>query len=173
MLFEYGVRRTGSDDWVPDCIQEVFVKLWIGRSKINPDANVRFYLLKALKNQLLDHREAREKTRLVSLQSDEHFTMEFSVDADPLRRDHLDDRSRQLLDALNQLSGRQKEVIYLRYFAELDNAEVAELLDINVRAVYKLTARALEALRAILHLAREDLLLLLIANQALLKHLFR
>ncbi len=163
MLYEYGFRRSASDDWTRDCIQEIFVRLWIGRSGINPNANVRFYLLKALKNQLLDHRQAQNKHVSIAIQNDQNFTMQFSVEEDPLRKAQLTHQSSQLLQALNQLSDRQKEVIYLKYFAELDNAEIAELLDINVRAVYKLTARALEALRAILHLSKEDLLLLLLS----------
>ena len=40
-------------------------------------------------------------------------------------------------------------MIYLRYFEELDYAEIAVIMEVTVKAVYKLTARGLETLRQI------------------------
>ncbi|RZJ86105.1 MAG: hypothetical protein EOO60_13900, partial [Hymenobacter sp.] len=53
-------------------------------------------------------------------------------------------------------------VIYLRYYEELEYAQIAELLAINVKGVYKLTARALEALKEIMDVPRPLLLALLL-----------
>ena len=50
--------------------------------------------------------------------------------------------------ALRKLSGRQREAIVLRYYADLSEAEVAAAMGISCGAVKSHTARAMAALRA-------------------------
>jgi RNA polymerase sigma-70 factor (sigma-E family) len=50
--------------------------------------------------------------------------------------------------ALQKLSGRQREAIVLRYYADLSEAEVAALMGISCGAVKSHTARGIAALRA-------------------------
>jgi hypothetical protein len=50
--------------------------------------------------------------------------------------------------ALQKLSGRQREAIVLRYYADLSEAEVAALMGISCSAVKSHTARGIAALRA-------------------------
>jgi RNA polymerase sigma factor (sigma-70 family) len=50
--------------------------------------------------------------------------------------------------AMAELSGRQREVIALRYLADLDEAEVSRALGISVNSVKKHAARGKAALRA-------------------------
>jgi RNA polymerase sigma-70 factor (sigma-E family) len=52
--------------------------------------------------------------------------------------------------ALAELSGRQREVIVLRYFADLSEATVAEALGCSVGTVKQHASRALASLRATL-----------------------
>ena len=57
--------------------------------------------------------------------------------------------------ALDKLSRRQREVIVLRYFADLPEAAVAETLGCSVGAVKQHASRALAALRAELATSEE------------------
>ena len=50
--------------------------------------------------------------------------------------------------ALQKLSGRQREAIVLRYYADLSEAEVAALMGISCGAVKSHTTRGIAALRA-------------------------
>jgi RNA polymerase sigma factor (sigma-70 family) len=50
--------------------------------------------------------------------------------------------------ALLKLSGRQREAIVLRYYADLSEAEAAALMGISCGAVKSHTARGIAALRA-------------------------
>ena len=67
-----------------------------------------------------------------------------------------------MLQALNQLSPRQKEVLYLRYFEELEYNEIAGMMDISVKGVYKLNSRALETLRGILDMPNSGIISMLL-----------
>ena len=59
----------------------------------------------------------------------------------------LADEHREVLVALRLLSRRQREVLVLRYWCHLSEAEIAETLDISRGAVKSIASRALSALR--------------------------
>lgn len=65
------------------------------------------------------------------------------------------DRER-LVDALRQLPLRQREVIVLRYYADLSEAQIAHALDIAPGSVKAHAHRALSALRHVLPPTREE-----------------
>lgn len=68
------------------------------------------------------------------------------------------DRRAAVLDALRALPQRQREVIALRYYLDLSEAEIAETLGISRGAVKSHASRGVAALRALLGpLLEEDL----------------
>ena len=60
----------------------------------------------------------------------------------------LDDKA--IISALRMLPARQREVIVLRYYADLSEAQIAAVMGISRRAVKSHTARATASLRAVL-----------------------
>ena len=56
----------------------------------------------------------------------------------------------ELIDALGSLAPRQRATLVLRYFADLSEAQVAEILGCSVGTVKSTTSRALDRLRAVL-----------------------
>lgn len=69
------------------------------------------------------------------------------------------DRRRAVLDAMRQLPQRQREVIALRYFLDLSEADIADALGISRGAVKSHASRGSATLRSLLsaHLTRGDL----------------
>ncbi len=65
------------------------------------------------------------------------------------------ERRRTVLDALQQLSERQREVLALRYYLDLDEAAIAEHLGISRGAVKSHASRGAAALRALLEENRD------------------
>jgi RNA polymerase sigma factor (sigma-70 family) len=153
-LYEYGMRKWGDEDLVRDALQDLFVRLWVNRQRIGPTDNIKFYLIAALRNALINASVRQQKYQVAG---DEAFVMEFPEPPAAATRD----RQAPLVAALDQLTGRQKEVIYLRYFEDLSYEQIASLMDISVKGIYKLHYRALDALKDILGMSRQDLLLLL------------
>jgi RNA polymerase sigma factor (sigma-70 family) len=154
-LYEYGMRRVDNPEQVKDTIQDLFVKLWTNRRNLGPTDNIKYYLLTSLKRRLIDGITTAPA-------SPEEFQMHFSVESDYLRRERHGEQAKQLVSALNQLTGRQKEIIYLRFFEELSYEQIAIIMDISVKGAYKLSYRALDALKDILNISKKDLLLLLL-----------
>ena len=54
---------------------------------------------------------------------------------------------KKILELLNTLPKRQKEVIYLHYFAGMDHNQIAAVMGINYQSVSNLKQRAIDKMR--------------------------
>lgn len=55
-----------------------------------------------------------------------------------------------MLQALAQLSNRQKEIIYLKFYQELNYDEVSEIMNINYQAARNLLYQSIKSLKKLL-----------------------
>ncbi|HCX23984.1 MAG: RNA polymerase subunit sigma-70 [Flammeovirgaceae bacterium] len=126
-----------------DIIQEAFVILWNNCLKVLPSM-AKSYLYKVSQNQflkLLDKDKVRQKH--LELQTD--FTNIEDPDFE-LRHQEL---SQQLSKAIDQLPDGQREVFLLNRVDGQTYKEIAEQLEISVKAVEKRMSQALIKLRVI------------------------
>ena len=167
-LTEYGMRIIGDKELVKDCIHDLFVKLWNNRSNLGDVVVIRSYLVVSLRSTLLNKIQQNSRVAVSEFKDEHPFELVFSVESDFISKETADIQTQKLLDALNELSPRQKEVIYLRYFEEMDYEEIAAIMEITVKATYKLTARGLDCLRQIMDLSGTTLMLLLALSTEIL-----
>ncbi|MFW0716019.1 RNA polymerase sigma factor [Pedobacter sp. N23S346] len=162
-LFQYGMRMLQDEDAVHDCMQNLFVKLWVKRSSLAEVTNLRNYLISSLRNGITNYRLSEKKYDSVELNGEDHFDLKFTVESDFIKKEEHSEKSIKLSAAMNKLTARQKEIIYLKYFEEMEYAEIAEIMDLTIKGTYKLSARALEALRQILNVDSALLLAMLLS----------
>jgi RNA polymerase sigma factor (sigma-70 family) len=167
-LYSYGVRKTNRPELVRDCVQDLFVNLWASRKNLSPTNNIKYYLLASLRNLLVRASIMDDKWDRVASTTDNIFQLEFNPEAEYIRKENLSKQATMIMEALDQLTPRQKEVLYLRYFEELSYEQIADLLDISVKGVYKLSYRAIDALKIALNLPKTDILLLLALYRAVI-----
>ncbi|ACU02286.1 MULTISPECIES: RNA polymerase sigma factor [Pedobacter] len=164
-LYEYGMRILQDEELTRDAIHDLFVKLWQNRKSIGTTNNIKYYLITALRNTIFTLKGIENRMQLTGLNEADAFHLDFTLESAYIRKEDLNLLSIQLLDALNQISPRQKEILYLRYFEELDYNQIAEMMNISVKGAYKLSARALEALRELMKLPLSLLLFLLLMGR--------
>ena len=152
---------SGDKEIVKDTIHDLFVKLWNNKSNLGDVTALRAYLLVALRSTLYNNLQKISRKPVEQLSENTPFEMVFSVESDYIKKESALADNQKLKEALELLTPRQKEVIYLRYFEEMEYAEIAAIMNITVKGVYKLTARALETLRQILNISGTSLLLIL------------
>lgn len=147
-LLNYG-RKTGSgDDEIKDSLQEIFADLWTRRDRLETVQSVRAYLFMALRNRLLKtHRTAVRRAELPDETDELPFPLSFSVEEQWIADEAEGEQLRRLNAQLNALPPRQREAIYLKYYQNLTNEEIAGLLKINYQSVSNLLHRALFVLR--------------------------
>ncbi|MCI4648010.1 sigma-70 family RNA polymerase sigma factor [Phaeodactylibacter sp.] len=146
-LFRYGRRIIDDEALVEDVIQDLFIGLWRRRDGLGATDSIRRYLFVALRRDLI-----RRNTRLrrITGELDETSLEEetvTSIDADIIEAESQELRSARLKEAMKQLSKRQQEVLYLKYFQQMDYHTIAEVLEINYQSVRNVASAGLKALR--------------------------
>lgn len=147
-LFSYGVKFSKDREFVKDCIQDLFMELWAKRETIGDTGFVKFYLLKSLRRKI--HRESQKQPWLTD-DDDLDFEAE-NLGENSIEQQIIDiETSEALLKMLNQqinlLTKRQQEVIYLRFFENLDNESIAQVMSISKQAVANLLYRTIQELK--------------------------
>ena len=145
-LYQYGNKLSKERGLLEDGIQELFIDLWKNRNPV-PSVSVKAYLIKALKFKLMKEIGRNNHQSLDQLH--DHL-FEIPHEAFIVAMQEQKAMSDQLVKALQQLSGRQREVIYLKFYQELNYDEVSEIMNINYQATRNLLCQALKALRKIL-----------------------
>jgi RNA polymerase sigma factor (sigma-70 family) len=147
-LFHYGTRFTRDTELVKDCMQDLFLELWINRETISETSFVKYYLLKALRRKLT---RRIGRSRYTGSWEELHFESIFngssSAEMGMIREEGLAELARKMRHALTGLSKRQQEVIYLRYYVDADIDEMAEIMSINRQSVYNHLHDALKKLK--------------------------
>jgi len=130
-----------------DAVQEAWIDAWRGLSGFNPSRPFRPWLLAIVANRC--RMIARRRTlATIALDDDEGEQVcgEDDVDEELLRRE----ADAELAAALARLSVEQQRLLELRYFAELELAEIAVVLGAPLGTVKSRLHRALAALRGAL-----------------------
>ena len=149
-LFHYGTRFTKDAEMVKDCLQDLFLELWINRETISETSFVKYYLLKALRRK--SNPEDRAGSRYTGPVGGAAFRVPvFTVRRRWKRassgRRGMAELARKMRQALAGLSKRQQEVIYLRFYVDADIEEIAEIMSVNRQSVYNLLHDALKKLK--------------------------
>jgi RNA polymerase sigma factor (sigma-70 family) len=147
-LFNYGTRFTRDEELVKDCIQDLFLALWMNRLSVSETSFVKYYLLKSLRHKLS---RAIGRSRYQHNWDELHFEALFngtpSIESHLVREENLAELAQKMRRALAGLSKRQQEVIYLRFYLDADLEEIADIMSLNRQSVYNLLYDALKKLR--------------------------
>ncbi|WP_165824077.1 RNA polymerase sigma factor [Pseudochryseolinea flava] len=149
VLYAYGDKITKDKALVQDCIQDLFIDLWRRRESLGETDSIKFYLFKSLRRSLLRKLagEAKFIKKNVS-ENDYPFAVEFSVEQQLIQDQFSQERFQHLSNALEKLSNRQREAIYLKFYQKLSSQEIADTMGIDITSCYNLISRAVESLRA-------------------------
>ncbi|MFT4759705.1 MAG: RNA polymerase sigma factor (sigma-70 family) [Paraglaciecola sp.] len=144
-LFNYGRKLIADENSVEDGIQDLFVELWNKRDRLGSTDSIRPYLTVALRRKLIRTQNKSRKTDLVEL-DDTNFEVEISIDAILINKEIDAEQKNKLAKGFKELSNRQREVLYLKYYAEMDYEGISESLNLNYQSARNLVSRALKQL---------------------------
>jgi RNA polymerase sigma factor (sigma-70 family) len=146
-MLAYGLKFTVDRELVKDVIQNVFTRIISNHGNIGETDNVKAYLLASLRREIA---VSMHNKNTLSLDNDEP---RFNIMPMVAEADSLDDGEdkEQLIALLNKaierLTPRQQEAVYLRYIQELPMKEVSTMLDMNYQSTRNLLHRAITKLR--------------------------
>lgn len=158
-LYHYGHRITPDTELIRDSIQILFIDLWRRRTYLGDTERLRPYLYQGLRRLLIRQLKTQRET---SVQVDFATPALASQEEHFITSEKKNDQEKKLQEAMQALSRKQQEVVYLRFYENLDNQTIAKRMDITVNTVYNLVSLALNNLRRLLKNQTDPLLLLLL-----------
>ncbi|GHT14909.1 DNA-directed RNA polymerase sigma-70 factor [Bacteroidia bacterium] len=146
-MYRYGAGMGIKDESVQDAIQEVFLRLYFNTSFNIIGTDLKFYLLRAVRNQLLDMRKSKKEFVEAAEQKVPEFILHFTVEDQLMAAEEQKRLSEKANQLLSHLTNRQKEIIYLHYIEELDYKGIAALTNLNIQSVRNIVCKAMERLK--------------------------
>jgi len=144
VLYQVAYRSTGCPDDAKDLVQTVFISLWRCRFNLCPDQYNSSYLLRALKNNIINFykKDAVRKKgvdELLQLSGGNEFTNEDDLIAKEL--------ALTIEGRIKELPGKMQQVFVLSRQQNLSISEISEMLNIAPRTVKNQISNALKILR--------------------------
>lgn len=131
-MYYIAKKYVKSSDLAQDAVQNIFVKLWEKRDRVDETKSIKGFLFTMLRNHLLNMIRDR-KDEIVSITG---------IEAKKLPRQNLTEDELVYKEyheivqkGMKELSDRKREVFELKTLQGHSNSEVAELLNINIRTV--------------------------------------
>ena len=143
-----------------DIVQDVFFELWLKRDKIDITAHIKPYLFKAVFNRSINYLKSKEGKEKVSLepqhetQIQDYYLSSLTTDIEDSLL--LKELNEEIKSCVEKLPEQCKRIFILRHNYSMKNREIAEQLNISIKAVEKQISKALYKIR--LHLLKLNLL---------------
>jgi RNA polymerase sigma-70 factor (ECF subfamily) len=147
LLYNYGCKQCADPRLVEDCIQDVFEYLLAHRTQLSQVSNVRAYLIKAYRRALLRKISNVRKNIPVTLTDEVSFEIVISPESRLIAQQTSLHRREKVKMALNALPPRMKEALFLRFYENLSFEDIAAVMDIDQKSVYKMIYKAFDKLR--------------------------
>lgn len=151
-MFAVAYHFLQRSDEAEDVVQDVMVKLWQMRDKLPPGDQLLPFLLTVTKNLCIDR--IRSRHEVVEFNpNDNSIQNSLPFEDEAFDDDQLEnkDRLRQTLQLMKELPPDQEKVLKLKVFQELENEQIAQLLNIKVDNVRQLLSRARRRLKELAH----------------------
>ncbi len=134
-LLRFGIALTGSADAAGDLLQDALERTLMAWHRLDAHDNPEGYVRRAMVNRNISIWRKRRRERLTDTVPDRGYV------------DHHDDGT--MWEALKTLPPRQRAVLTLRYYEDLSEAQIAEVLGCSVGTVKSQASRAIAKLRAL------------------------
>ena len=146
-LFFYGIKIVSHSDFIKECVQEVFIRIWETRLNLAKVENVKSYLFVSLRRMILTQHEKMKKEKSIELKETEDYFFLFELNEFESHEEITDDIRELLLNGINSLTRKQRELVMLFFYHELSYSEISQVIGISVQAVRNLMYRTLIHLR--------------------------
>jgi len=131
-------------DTAKEIVHNVFLNLWEKRDSIDTGTSLKSYLFTSVHNRCLNYIRDQKKFSRDEYQFEKLEQEEQLASHNPLEEQELESR---IMDALNNLPEKCREVFMLSRFEGKKYMEIAEKLGISVKTVETQMSKALRILR--------------------------
>lgn len=150
-LFDYGCKLAPDRELVKDCIQEVFISLIRNRKNLSESVYLKGYLFKAVKRKIVSEIVKKRNYEEVIQSDDYRFEIKLEKQNDIGNSDDIEGKRITTIQlAINTLTSRQKEALYLRFYKGMKHKEIASILNLSQQSSRALLSRALNRIKELM-----------------------
>jgi len=147
-LFSYGVQFCADKTVVMDSIHDVFLNLYKYRKKLANTDQVKYYLFRSLKNQIISSLKGELLDQAFMFNDDVYINKySNSIEEEIIETEFNNEQTYKLSKAINSLSKKQRKGLFLRFTEECDYEEIAQIMNVSVQTSRTLVYRAIKTLR--------------------------
>jgi RNA polymerase sigma factor (sigma-70 family) len=149
-LYSYGFKWLRNAQLVEDSIQDLFIKLIRNKEGLTVPDSVQNYLFRSFRTVVLDKLKTQKRNVDIDQTRSSLFVLCMNPESELIKNDEELAMNKRMQQALERLTPRQREVVFLRYLEGFSYQEIGAILNLSPKATYKLMARAIEALRQLM-----------------------
>jgi len=142
-VYNYLYFRLLNHATAEDLAADVFLRVMRARESYDPSkATPEAWAWRIARNRLFDHFRAMRAVDDIEQVGEARFAVMDSYDG-------LDDSAQKAHQLLSVLSPEDRELVYLKYWQEMPNKQIAEMLDLNASTVSTRLSRAMAKMRKV------------------------
>lgn len=150
-LYYYGLKITRNTSVIEDTLQDLFYELIRNRKTLGETDNILRYLLTSFRRKLFRKLKSENRYDLRDENLEYPFEVVYSIEHEMVLDENKNRRNLLFVNALQQLSPRQKEAIYLKFTSGMAYEEICEIMEMSLEACRNLIYRAVKALKEGIH----------------------
>ena len=141
-MFRLALRLLISKESAEDATQEIILKLWNRKHKINHYANIEAFAMKMVKNHCLDELKAKRSSNLKIIHQN------YESNQIPLQREiELNNEMEWIGRIIEELPEQQKVIFQLRDMEQYEYEEISKILEMKETAIRVALSRARKTVR--------------------------
>lgn len=143
-LFHFSKSFLKLEEGIDDILQEVFIKIWQNRKNIKTTHTFNAFIFTITRNLLLNELRSRLNNQKIK---DKYSKLAIPIEYSFMEQSEFHDLKEKVERAINELPVRQKEIFTLSRINGFSHKEIAEKLNITIKAVEFHIAKATVLLR--------------------------
>ena len=151
-LYHNILKLIQTDEIAEELLQDLFVKIWIGRGNLDPDKSFKAYLFKIAENLVYDFfRKAATNKKL-----ENHLIATGSINSNELEQQiYFKESTRVFNNAIEKLPPRRKQIYILCKVEGKSYEEVSNLLGISISTINEHIVKASRLVRKLFLLSTQ------------------
>ncbi len=141
-IFPMVARLLGNDTEAQDAVQEIMIKLWLKKNKLDNHPNISGFVFLTARNYCLDRLRSKKKEIVGTLSRE--LIADYFIDEENTDRERLLMHIRKIIDKLPE---NQKEIILMRDIDGLEFDEIVAASNLKIEHVRVLLSRARKQVR--------------------------